>query len=43
MMMHTCHCINIKLVCGKCGKEYDSSEYIEKHIDKMHGGDIDMA
>ena len=43
MMMHIRCCINIKLVCGKCGKEYDSSEYIEKHIDKMHGGDIDMA
>ena len=43
MMMHTRRCINIKLVCGKCDKEYDSSEYIEKHIDEMHGGDIDMA
>ena len=43
MMMHTRRCINIKLVCGKCGKEYDSSVYIEKHIDEMHGGDIDMA
>ena len=43
MMMHTHCCINIKLVCGKCGKEYDSSVYIEKHIDEMHGGDIDMA
>ena len=43
MMTHTHRCINIKLVRGKCGKEYDSSEYIEKHIDEMHGGDIDMA
>ena len=43
MMMHTRRCINIKLVCGKCGKEYDSSVYIEKHIDEMHGGDINMA
>ena len=43
MMTHTHHCINIKLVCGKCGKEYDSSVYIEKHINKMHGNDIDMA
>ena len=43
MMTHICRCINIKLVCRKCGKEYDSSEYIEKHIDEMHGGDIDMA
>ena len=43
MMMHTRLCINIKLVCGKCGKEYDSSVYMGKHIDEMHGGDIDMA
>ena len=43
MMMHTCHCINIKLVCRKCGKEYDSSVYMEKHIDEVHGGDINMA
>ena len=43
MMMPTHCCINIKLVCVKCGKEYDSSVYIEKHIDEMHGGDIDMA
>ena len=43
MMTHTRHGINIKLVCGKCGKEYDSSEYIEKHIDEMHGDNIDMA
>ena len=35
MMTHTCRCINIKPVCGKCGKEYDSSEYIEKHIDEI--------
>ena len=43
MMMHTRCCINIKLVCGKCDKEYDSSEYIEKHIHEMHWGDTDMA
>ena len=43
MMRHTRHCINIKLACQKCGKEYDSSEYIEKHINEMRGGDIDMA
>ena len=43
MMTHTRRCINIKLVCGKCGKEYNSSEYIEKHINEMHGGDIDVA
>ena len=43
MMTHTRHCINIKLVCGKCGKEYDSSVYMEKHIIEMYGGDIDMA
>ena len=41
MMMHTRQCINIKLVCGGCSKEYDSADYMEKHINEAHGGDID--
>ena len=43
MMTHTRRYINIKLVCKKCGKEYDSSVYIEKHINEMHGGNINTA
>ena len=30
MMTHTRRCINIKLVCGGCSKEYDSADYMEK-------------
>ena len=41
MMMHTRRCINIKLVCSGCGKEYNSANYMEKHINEAHGGDID--
>ena len=41
MMIHTHQCINIKLVCGGCSKEYDSADYMEKHINEAHGGDID--
>ena len=41
MMMHMHRCINIKLVCGSCSKEYDSANYMEKHINEAHGGDID--
>ena len=42
MMTHTHHCLNIKLTCGGCGKEYDFSDAIEKHINEVHGGDIKM-
>ena len=42
MMTHTRHCLNIKLICGGCGKEYDSSDAIEKHINEVHNGDIEM-
>ena len=31
MMMHMRRCINIKLVCGGCSKEYDSADY------RLHG------
>ena len=40
MMTHTCQCINIKLVCGGCSNEYDSADYMEKHINKAHRGDV---
>ena len=42
MMTHTRRCLNIKLICGGCGKEYDSSDAIEKHINEVHSGDIEM-
>ena len=42
MMTHTRRCLNIKLICGGCGKEYDSSDAIEKHINEVHNGDIEM-
>ena len=38
MMTHTRRCLNIKLVCAICSKAYDSSEYIEKHINDVHNG-----
>ena len=41
MITHMHRCINIKLVCGGCSKEYDSADFMEKHINEAHGGDID--
>ena len=38
MMTHTRRCLNIKFVCAVCSKAYDSSEYIEKHINDVHNG-----
>ena len=38
MMTHTRRCLNIKLICVVCNKAYDSSEYIEKHINDVHNG-----
>ena len=38
VMTHTRRCLNIKLVCAICRKTYDSSEYIEKHINDAHNG-----
>ena len=38
MMTHTRRCLNIKLVCVVCNKAYDSSEYIEKHVNDVHDG-----
>ena len=43
MMNHTRRCLNIKLMCGGCNKEYDSVASIEKHINEIHGGDVEMA
>ena len=38
MMMHSRKCMNIKLVCVICDKAYNSTEYIEKHINEVHEG-----
>ena len=38
MMTHTRRCLDIKLICVVCNKAYDSSEYIEKHINDVHNG-----
>ena len=38
MMNHTRCFLNIKLICGGCNKEYDSTVSIKKHINKIHGG-----
>ena len=38
MMTHTHKCMNIKLMCIICNKAYDSSDYIEKHINEVHDG-----
>ena len=43
MMTHTHHCLSIKLVCGGCKKEYNSSEAMERHINDAHKGDVDMS
>ena len=40
MMTHTHKCMNIKLMCIICDKAYDSTEYIEKHINKVHKGQV---
>ena len=38
MMTLMCKCLNIKLVCATCGKEYNSANYAEKHVTDIHGG-----
>ena len=43
MMTHTRRCLSIKLICGGCEKEYDSSESMERHINEAHKGDVDMG
>ena len=43
MMTHTRRCLSIKLVCGGCEKEYDSSEAMDRYINEAHKGDIDMG
>ena len=38
MYTHARQCFNIKLVCPRCQKEYESSEGIDRHIAKIHDG-----
>ena len=38
MMTHTRKCLNIKLVCAVCNKEYDSADYAERHIKDAYEG-----
>ena len=38
MMTHTRKCLNIKLLCAACSKEYDSVDYTEKHVTDVHSG-----
>ena len=37
MLTHTRKCLKILLVCGVCNKPYQSLNYIENHIEKVHG------
>ena len=42
MMTHTRRCLQIKLVCKLCRKEYESTEGIENHINETHEGHYDL-
>ena len=41
MMTHTRRCLQIKLVCKLCRKEYKLTEGIENHINETHEGHYD--
>ena len=41
MMTHSRRCLQIKLICGVCKKEYESSDRLENHINDVHGGQCD--
>ena len=42
MYTHAQQCFNIKLVCPRCQKEYESSEGIDRHIAEIHDGECDV-
>ena len=42
MCTHTCKCLNIKIGCPLCDAKYDSSDYLEGHIIKTHGGSLKL-
>ena len=41
MMTHTRRCLQIKLICKLCRKEYESTKGIENHINETHEGHYD--
>ena len=43
MMTHTRRCLQIKLICNICKKEYESAEGTENHINDVHEGHCDPA
>ena len=43
MFTHARHCFNVKLVCPHCHKEYESHDFIEKHLKEAHNGDCKVA
>ena len=42
MYTHAQQCFNIKLVCPRCQKEYESSEGIDRHIVEIHDGKCEV-
>ena len=42
MFTHARQCFSIKLVCPICSKEYESHDFIEKHIKETHNGKCDI-
>ena len=42
MCTHTQKCLNIKIACPICEATYDSSDYLQNHIIKNHGGKIEV-
>ena len=43
MFTHARYFFNIKLVCPICSKEYESHNFIEKHIKEAHDGKCDIT
>ena len=41
MCTHTWKCLNLKIGCLLCDATYDSSEYLQNHIIKVHGGSLE--
>ena len=41
MCTHTQKCLNVKLRCPLCKATYDSTEYLQNHVSKIHGGNLD--
>ena len=43
MCTHTQKCLNLKIRCPLCDATYDSSNYLQNHITKTHGGSLDVV